>query len=1124
MKLYDHKKLDSYWQKKWQESTLYETPRLPDDKKMYVLDMFPYPSGEGLHVGHPKGYIATDIYSRFKRMSGYDVLHPMGWDAFGLPAEQYALKNKVHPRAAVEKNVARYKDQLCKLGVDYDWKREINTTDQEFYKWTQWIFTKLYEKGLAYESHEPINWCPSCKTGLANEDVNTDGTCERCDTLVEKKPLRQWVLKITDYADRMINDLDLLEWPEGIKTAQKNWIGRSEGAEFNFQLEDEKNSVTVFTTRADTLFGATFIAISAELASTWFDSGILNGEDVKKYILETLEDAKKENDYSVVPEKTGIFSGIYAINPATKEKIPVWIANYVVGGVGTGALMAVPAHDERDYEFAKKYNLPIKEVVSKQFVMDGNNKEQPDKETVFKNVVDPIIRDEEGNFYLIKEPNGDVHFAGGGLDGQETHEEAAAREIKEEAGFTDFVITKKVVQPISVWGFRHPKQKNQRSVGPAYEVVLTSKNRISSEIEDGKHELVVVKKEDVLNSITWAHHKYLFEQYLAGTFAYTDEGVLINSTDEFNSLTSEQAKAKMIEAFGGKTVVRYKLQDWVFARQRYWGEPFPVVRDEKGNVYMVDVSELPVLLPQVDQYEPTDTGESPLAAITDWVNVKGYITEKGTFKSVPNLDGFSFDTTQPLDINVGPGKDAYVSSASIVERNNIACIIKHPTEDKYLISKWKQVSWNGFLTGGIEEGMTNEETAKQEVREETGYVNIKNVTVHDFASHSLFYHVVKQQNRLAHYNLVVVELEDLKQEKVSEEEQAICDFVWVPKNEVAELLTRYDMKSLWQYYTEGKVTIAPPLISNSYTRETNTMPQWAGSSWYYLRFLDPHNSTALIDSEIEKKWGAVDVYVGGDHATRHLIYARFWHKFLYDIGVVSTSEPFKRLEFLGFILAEDGRKMSKRWGNIINPDDVVNEYGADTLRVYEMFMAPFEQTASWSTSSIKGSDKFLDKVYGLSKKIGATSTVDGELHKTIKKVGEDIENFKFNTAISSMMILSNTMESGSFTLQEYQTFLKLLAPFAPHITEQLWNETGETDSIHASSWPTYDEAKLVDAFVTIAIQIAGKMRGTIDIARDSDDSAVMETVKKHEMYQKYVGEIEPKKVIIVKNKIVNIVI
>ena len=807
MKLYDHKHNDTKWQDVWKEKDVYKTPRIPGDKKAYILDMFPYPSGEGLHVGHPKGYIATDIYSRFKRMNGYDVLHPMGWDAFGLPAEQFAIKHKIQPRLAVEKNVANFKQQLSHIGCDYDWGREINTTDPEFYKWTQWIFTKLYEKGLAYESNEPINWCPTCKTGLANEDL--DGNlCERCDSVVEKKPIRQWVLKITEYADRMLLDLDMLNWPEGVKTAQKNWIGRSEGSEFVFPLtgvqdhKDGEMSVTIFTTRPDTLFGATFIAISAETAQSWLDSGWNTDNSVKEYITTTLEEQKKETDYTVLQEKTGICTGVYAINPATQQKIPVWVANYVLGGVGTGAIMAVPAHDDRDFEFAKKYTLPIVHVIS--------------------------------------------------TDGKENNEACMQ-----------------------------------------------------------------------------------------------EEGALINS-GIYTSLLSKDAKIKITEDFGGKKVVKYKIQDWVFARQRYWGEPFPVVRDEHGKVYMVDESELPVLLPEVESYEPTGTGESPLAVIEDWVKVTGYITDKGTFK-------------QSVD---------------------------------------------------------------------------------------------------------------------------------------------------------GKV----------FMRETNTMPQWAGSSWYYLRFLDPKNKEMIIDPLIEKAWGQVDVYVGGDHATRHLIYARFWHKFLFDLGVVSTEEPFARLEFLGFILAEDGRKMSKRWGNIINPDDVVAEYGADTLRVYEMFMAPFEQTAAWSTSSIKGSDKFLDRVYSLREKISTTSTVTTELHKTIKKVTEDIEKFKFNTAISQMMILLNAMESGSFTKEDYIDFIKILAPFAPHLTEEVWSTLEGEGSVHLSLWPVYNPSYLLTEEVTLAVQIEGKMRGMCVIKRDSSEEEIITHLKTLEMYKKYVGDKPVKKVIVIQNRLVNIII
>jgi leucyl-tRNA synthetase len=815
MRLYNHKENDSKWQNAWNESKIYRTEDISTKKKVYVLDMFPYPSGEGLHVGHPKGYIATDIYSRFKRMTGHNVLHPMGWDAFGLPAEQFALKNKIHPRVSVEKNVANFKNQLSKIGLDYDWSREINTTDPEFYKWTQWIFTKLYEKGLAYESYEPINWCPTCKTGLANEDLNGT-TCERCDTEVEKKPLRQWVLKITAYADRMLQDLDTLKWPEGVKTAQKNWIGRSEGAQFTFALagiegvDDGTYTVDIFTTRADTMFGATFLAIAPTLAEKWMEKGWSPSEEVKKF----LEGSREEREQKErVPEtiKRGVFTGIYAINPVTNARIPVWVANYVLGDIGTGAIMAVPAHDERDFDFATVYSLPKVNVI----------------------VPTTFTSDEEK------------------------------------------------------------------------------------------------------------------EAYLMGEKLFTEEGVLRNSKG-YDNLSSQDVREKIITEHGGKKVVRYKIEDWVFARQRYWGEPFPVVRDKNGKVYMVDESDLPVLLPEVESYEPTGTGESPLAAIKDWVEVRGYITEKGTFKKRDDGDVFF--------------------------------------------------------------------------------------------------------------------------------------------------------------------------------RETNTMPQWAGSSWYYLRFADPHNPHELISKDREKMLLPVDVYVGGDHATRHLIYARFWHKFLYDIGVVSTIEPFSRLEFLGFILAEDGRKMSKRWGNVINPDDVVAEYGADTLRVYEMFMAPFEQTASWSTTSIKGADKFLDRVYALKDTCSETSTITFELHKTIKKVGEDIEHFKFNTAVSQMMILVNAMEKGSYTKEDYTTLLKVLAPFAPHLTEEIWSLLGNTSSIHIASWPEYDESKMKVDSVTISLQVNGKLRGTFSAPFNATEDVVTGLAQDTEMYKKHVGETGVKKVIVVPNRLINIVI
>lgn len=840
---------------------------MKDKKPFYVLDMFPYPSGEGLHVGHPKGYIATDIYTRYKKMNGYEVIHPMGWDAFGLPAEQFALKHKIHPSIAVSRNISNFKSQLQKINFDYDWDREISTTDPKFYKWTQWIFKQLYKHNLAFQTIAPINWCPSCKTGLANEDLNGN-QCERCDSVVEKRPLRQWSLKITDYADRLIDDLDKLNWPEHIKTAQRNWIGRSEGSEIEFKVKynplnpaehlpqggDTTHSFTVFTTRADTLFGCTYTVLAPEheLVKELIDKKIItNIDEVSKYIDEVKQKTDIERS-AEGREKTGVrLDGVMAINPAYTVNmkagdtipeaayVPIYIADYVLASYGTGAIMAVPAHDERDYEFAKKYGININTVIN-------------------------------------------------------------------------------------------------------------------------------------------------------GADKYSD-GVLINSAS-FDGLSSAEARVKITEAVDGKLVKKYKLRDWVFARQRYWGEPFPIVYEmtpkaapstgetpRSGEVvewvpdyskpHLVADSELPVLLPEVESYEPTGTGESPLANIDSFTHVYGYINDNNEF----------------------------VSSSPTLEKE----------ED-------------------------NESTS-----------NIK-----------LFY------------------------------------------------------------------------------RETNTMPQWAGSSWYWLRFLDPNNDNQLISKEIDLKWPQVDLYVGGDHATRHLIYARFWQKFLYDIKVVSNDEPFKRLEFLGFILAEDGRKMSKRWGNIINPDDIVAQYGADTLRVYEMFMAPFDATAVWNTSSIKGIKRFLERVKKYKDELDAISTVAERgdviqsekalniiLNQTIKKVGEDIENFKFNTAVSQMMICMNAIEEYRASRDQFEIFMTLLSPFAPEIcSEYTHNE-----------WPIYDNAKLEDDKLTIAIQIGGKLRGTIEIARDESDIEVINKVKSTDVYKKYTIDsngtyAEPKKIIVVKNKIVNIVL
>lgn len=809
--MYQHQAIEKKWQKIWQENNLYKTKEEKGKPKYYILDMFPYPSGVGLHVGHPKGYIATDIFARQKSMAGYNVLHPMGFDAFGLPAENYAIKNKLNPKIAVADSVDLFKKQLEVLGFSYDWEREINTTDPEYYKWTQWTFLQMFKSGLAYESNEPINWCPSCKTGLANEDLE-GGRCERCGSEIEQKPMRQWVLKITDYADRLLYDLDKLpDWEESTKEMQRNWIGRSEGVEAIFKIKDTDNNVSVFTTRIDTIFGCTYIVLAPEhpLIEKLKDK-IDNFSQLEEY-KESLKQVPEEERLSANREKTGIkVKGIKAVNPFNNEEIDIFIADYVLNSYGTGAIMAVPAHDERDYDFAKKYGLRIKTVIT--------------------------------------DLNGESPFAG---------------------------------------------------------------------------------KE-----------------------AYTLDGELIAS-GEFSDLPSIVAREKMAlwleDNKLGKKKVNYRLKDWVFSRQRYWGEPIPLVHCETCGVVPLPEEDLPLILPDVKSYEPTGTGESPLAAIDSWVN-----------------------TT--------------------------------------------------------------------------------------------------------------------------------C-----------------------------------PKCSGKAKRETNTMPQWAGSCWYYLRYIDPHNQQALVNKEKEAYWSPVDFYVGGaEHATRHLIYARFWHKFLFDIGAVSYEEPFTKLKHVGLIMGEDSRKMSKRWGNVINPNDIVSEYGADSLRLYEMFMGPFEQACAWSSQGLNGVYKFIEKVISISQFTGELSEdkkIESLLHKTIKKVSEDIAAFRFNTAVSAMMILVN--EISAYQKKENKQALKhsdiehliqILSPFAPHIAEELWFELGNKESIFLSSWPKYNPDLIKDETIKLVVQVNGKLRGTLSVPADITEEDAFALITQEPDIFKWLEGKELLKKIFVKGKLINLVV
>ncbi len=787
--VYNHLEIESKWQKKWEEDNVHYTDVYSDKKKFYALDMFPYPSGSGLHVGHPKGYTATDIIARFKKMQGYEVLHPIGWDAFGLPAEQYALNTGNDPRTFTNQNIDIFRKQIKSLGFSYDYSKEINTTDPKYYKWTQWIFIKLFENGLAEIKEIPVNFCPTCKTVLANEEV-IDGKCERGGHDVIKKPMKQWVLKITKYADRLLEDLEDLDWPESLKNQQRNWIGKSEGANISFPIIGHDNTIDVFTTRPDTIFGVTYLVVSPENDLVKKITSIEQTSEVNDFITK-VKNLNELDRTELNKDKSGVFTGSYAKHPLTGEEIPIWIGDYVLNYYGTGMVMAVPAHDDRDYKFAKKYGLPIKQVI------DGN----------------------------------------------------------------------------------------------------------------------------------------------ISTKAYTEDGIHVNSAFA-DGLTNKDASniiIKKLEEIGyGSNKTSYKLRDWLFSRQRYWGEPFPIYFDKNDIPHPVDEKDLPIKLPVLEKIEPSDNGESPLKNAKDWLNYK---------------DG---------------------------------------------------------------------------------------------------------------------------------------------------------------------------------TLDTNTMPQWAGSCWYYIRYIDVNNDNELVSKELEKSWLPVDLYIGGsEHAVLHLLYARFWHKFLFDIGVVSQKEPFQKIFNQGMILGENNEKMSKSKGNVVNPDSIVESHGADTLRIYEMFMGPLDASISWSEKGVDGARKFLDKVYDMYSKL---QVVDGDdsleyvYNQTVKKVTDDFENLSFNTALSQLMIFINSyIKNGEINKKHSEGFIKLLSPLAPHVTDEIWNNIlGKSTYLYLEKWPEYDESKLIEENVEIVVQVNGKVRSKLVVNINDNNDVILKNAK--EAISGELDNKEIKKEIVIKNRLVNFVI
>jgi len=1081
---YNHQQIEKKWQKKWADSQVFKTKENSDRPKFYALDMFPYPSGAGLHVGHPKGYIATDVMARMKMMQGHNVLHPMGWDAFGLPAENYAIKNKVHPSVATAQNVEVFKKQLSILGFTYDWDREVNTTDPKYYKWTQWAFLQMFKKGLAFESNEPVNWCPSCKTVLANEDLE-DGKCERCGTVVEQKPMRQWVLKITNYADRLLNDLDkLTEWPESIKQMQREWIGRSEGAEVNFQISEFSNSqITVFTTRPDTLFGATYIVLAPEHLLV---SEITTEEqkiEVKNYLAATKNktDIERGDD---TKEKTGVFTGAYAVNPVNGEQIPVWVADYVLWGYGTGAIMAVPAHDERDFAFAKKYNLPIKQVVAPHFVDPANPTREGIPESRRKNV-HVIIRNPKDSKVLLlnwfsnltaSRPHLHTFIIGGIEDGEDL-ETAALREAQEETGYKNFKFVKDVGFEVHTEYFAEHKGQNRYAEIRIAVVDLVDEDRDEiPESELKNHEPVWFDESEVEKTVNVIDGPMIWNAYKNGMPVFAEEGVAINS-DFLTGLPTWKAKDDIIswleeKGFGARKI-QYKLRDWVFSRQRYWGEPIPLVHCEACK----------------EQIEKTATR----------INFRRQDTWARLVSGRKTIETRALNPEEPEkyfgDVGVGQylcavnkntGEEKYFKVTKVWQFKNLEELFDYPE-----------------LLGPIDP----DDNAPTLENWKAGYGKSSS----DYL------------NRIEKNGLIAWQIEMVTPGVVPLSENQLPLELPEVENYEPSGTGESPLATI-----EAWVNTTCPECGSPAKRETNTMPQWAGSCWYYLRYMDPKNDAALVDTGKERYWSPVDLYVGGaEHATRHLIYARFWHKFLFDIGAVSVDEPFTRLQNVGLILAEDGRKMSKRWGNVINPDDMVSEYGADALRVYEMFMGPFNQPTAWSTNGLVGARRFLEKVNSL---VGLVSSDESKevtraLHQTVKKVSEDIAGFRQNTAVSQMMTFVNTvLEEKAITKESFVSFLKVLCPFAPHLTNELAEQLGESGYLEEKIWPTFDPKLLVSDTVEIAVQVNGKLRASITVPSEATEDEVKIIAASEENVKKYLEGKEIVKVIFVKGKLINIVV
>ncbi|MBC7512375.1 leucine--tRNA ligase [Candidatus Saccharibacteria bacterium] len=957
MQRYNPADIEPKWQTKWSEDSRYAAVDNDPKPKMYVSGMFPYPSGSGLHSGHAFSYTIVDTIARFYRAHGYNVLNPMGWDTFGLPAENYAIKTGTVPAVVTKQNIANFKRQFKRMGVSIDWDREINTSDPEYYRWTQWVFTQLFNRGLAYQKESMQWWCPHDKTVLANEQVE-GGKCWRCGNEVVKKSMKQWFFKITDYADSLLDEIPALDWPDKIKAAQTNWIGRSEGAEIDFEIDGSDDLLRVFTTRPDTIFGATFMVIAPEHPLVQNLKTEQTTGTVDTYVMTALKKSEVER-MSEGKEKTGVFTGSYVINPANGQKIPIWIADYVLGGYGTGAIMAVPAHDERDLEFAQKFNLPVKQVIAPFNVHDGIFTPRDDVPTVRKATVDAIITDGKGNYLLQIEDENNVHFVGGGIDPEDDNAEAAlTREIKEESGYVDIATIREVAPYDSGLAYRTTKSRNQLTWGNTHEVILGSLEQVRSEIDEGLHTQKWVTKNEVADLITWKFHRAAWDVYVSNDSpgVQIGEGILVNS-GQFDGTPSSEAREQIVswlESQGlGVAKTTYKMRDWLISRQRYWGAPIPIIHCEEHGAVPVPDDQLPVVLPEVEDYAPKGEGRSVLASVEEWVN-----------------------TTCP---------------------------------------------------------------------------------------------------------------------------------------------------------TCGKPA----------KRETDTMDGYACSSWYLLRYADPKNAEQAWNPELANYWSPVDYYVGGDHAVAHLLYVRFWAHVFNDLGLLDHKEPVKKLVYHGYVNAEDGRKMSKSLGNVIDPLDIIDQgYGADTLRAYVLFMGPIELDSAWSSQGVGGVYRFLNRVWTLTqeyleadkKNTPIEPSLESLRHKTIKKVTKDYRDLGFNTVIAALMEYVNELykaKQAGFTddwQSHLETLVRLLSPLAPHMSAELWEQLGHADSLDTTLWPQWDDALTVSETITVVIQVNGKVRGKVVLPADVDERTAVEAAMSEPNVARFIDGKPPKKTVYVAGRLVSIVV